>query len=325
MSIGSGLVLGVRGIVGKEVRSRTRGYWRPMLQVTLYLGLVTLAVVAVLGVSLSSTGTLSPTLGETLFSALAAGSVLLIAFMAPGLTAGSISSERERLTLDLLLVTRASPLGLVAGKLAGALLWIAYLLIASLPALAVVNLFGGVPWSRVAAALTVTAATALSYTALGLVLSAVLRRTVLATVLAYAGVLITVIVAPVLAASLSAVSAFSSAGASLLPVVRGASALGLPPLSAWLTFVSPVSAIISVLGGTVGPLQGGAGSGIGLFATYLVRANGPTNASVPVTSLAPWAFYTLLSVLFGIGCLLIAAVAIRPVPLWRVTRTTSDR
>ncbi len=49
----TGLVIGVRGIVGKELRSRTRGYWRPMLQLTIYLGLVTLAVVAVLGVSIS--------------------------------------------------------------------------------------------------------------------------------------------------------------------------------------------------------------------------------------------------------------------------------
>jgi ABC-type transport system involved in multi-copper enzyme maturation permease subunit len=324
MSIGSGLVLGVRGIVGKEVRSRTRGYWRPMLQLTLYLSLVTLGVVAVLGASVSPTGTLSPTLGETLFSALAAGSVLLIAFMAPGLTAASISSERERLTLDLLLVTRASPLGLVTGKLAGALLWIAYLVIASLPALAVVNLFGGVPWSRMAAALTVIAATALGYTALGLVLSAVLRRTVLATVLAYAVVLITVIVAPILGASLSAVSALS-AGGSVLPVTRGVPVLGIPPVSAWLTFISPVSAIVSVLGGAVGPLQGSASGGIGLFTTYLARVSGPAGTTVPVTSLAPWAFYSVLSVVFCIGSLLIAAVAIRPVPLWRGTRMTRDR
>jgi ABC-type transport system involved in multi-copper enzyme maturation permease subunit len=316
MSIGAGLVLGVRGIVGKEVRSRTRGYWRPMLQLTLYLGLVTLGVVVVLSASLSTTGTLSPTLGQTLFSALAAGSVLLIAFMAPGLTAGSISSERERLTLDLLLVTRASPLGLVTGKLAGALLWIAYLVLASLPALAVVNLFGGVPWSRVAAALTVIAATALAYSALGLVLSAVLRRTVLATVLAYAGVLLSVIVAPVLAASLSATSVFGQGG-NLVPVARPAATFGIPPASAWLTFVSPASAIISVLGGPVGSLQGSAIGSIGLFTTYFAHG-------LAVTSLAPWAFYALLSLLFSLACLLVAAVAIQPAPLWRGTRITRD-
>ena len=314
-----GLVLGIRGIVGKELRSRTRGYWRPMLQLTVYLGLVTLAVVAVLGLAVSTTGTLSPTLGETLFAALFVGSVLLIAFMAPGLTTASISGERERLTLDLLLVTRASALGLLAGKWAGALLWIGYLLVASLPALAVVNLFGGVPLLKAAAALAVTAATALAYTALGLALSALMRRTVLATVLAYAAVLLTVVVAPIVATSLS-LSTLSSV-AAVTSTARGAGALGVPPLSAWLTFVSPVTAIISVLGGSVGPLQSNSSAGLNLLASYVTRATGAGQTNVaPVVSLAPWAFYSVLSVLFSVVCLVVAAAAVRPGPLWHRTR-----
>lgn len=313
----TGLVLGVRGIVGKELRSRTRGYWRPMLQLTAYLGLVTLGVVAVLGVSLSATGTLSPTLGEALFSALATGSVLLIAFMAPGLTAASLSGERERLTLDLLLVTRASPLGLVAGKLAGALLWIGYLVVASLPALAVVNLFGGVPLTKAAAALCVIVATALVYTSLGLALSAIFRRTVLATVLAYAAVLLTVVVVPVLSASLSAVAAFSAPTALAGGVRAGGALLGLPPISAWLTFVSPVTAIVSVLGGSVGGLQAGSGTGASVLSTYLGRLGGSAGAGQTVVSLAPWVFYSVLSLVFALICLLVASIAIRPTPLWR--------
>jgi ABC-type transport system involved in multi-copper enzyme maturation permease subunit len=313
VSVGVGVVLGVRGIVGKELRSRTRGYWRPMLQLTVYLGLVLVAVIAVLGVSLSATGTLSPTLGDTLFSALATGSVLLIAFMAPGLTAASISGERERLTLDLLLVTRASPLGLVAGKLAGALLWIVYLLLASLPALAVVNLFGGVPLLKAVAALTVIGATALAYSALGLALSALLRRTVLATVLAYALVLLTVIIVPIVATSLAAVSAFS-AGLPNTPL-RGNGVLGLPPASAWLAFISPLSAMISVLGGTFGPSFGGSGR-ISVLSTYVSRIANAGQVS-EVTSLAPWVFYAVICIVFAVVCVLLAALALQPVPVWR--------
>ncbi len=189
MSVVTGLALGVRGIVGKEVRSRSRG-WRPMLLLTFYLVVLALAVVTVLGVAVAQTGTISPNLGQLLFGALAAGSVLLVAFIAPALTAGALSGERERRTLDLLLVTRASPLGLAAGKLAGAMLWVIYLLVASLPALGIVYLFGGVPLMTVVAALVVTIATALGYSALGLLLSAVFRRTVVATVLAYGAVMV---------------------------------------------------------------------------------------------------------------------------------------
>src|SRR4051812_43489881 len=103
ISVSNGLALGVRGILGKEVRSRTRG-WRPMVVLTVYLLILTVAVVMVLGVAVSSSGTISPWLGQLLFGALAGGSVLLVSFIAPALTAGAISGERERLTLDLMLV-----------------------------------------------------------------------------------------------------------------------------------------------------------------------------------------------------------------------------
>src|SRR5207248_2730473 len=98
------------------------------------------------------------------------------------------------------------------------------------------------PLLRAAAALCVIAATALAYTALGLALSAIFRRTVLATVLSYAGVLLSVIVAPIMALSLSAFASMST-GTVYATATRDIGApLGVPPPSAWLTFVSPVTA-----------------------------------------------------------------------------------
>ncbi len=311
----SGLALGVRGVVGKEVRSRTRG-WRPMLVLTVYLLVLTLAVVAVLGVAVSSSGTISPGLGQLLFAALAAGSAMLVAFIAPGLTAAAISGERERLTLDLLLVTRASPLGLIAGKLAGAMLWIIYLIVASLPALGVVYLFGGVPLSTVGAALVVTLSTALGYCALGLALSAVFRRTAIATVLAYCVVLVTMILLPILAASLGVTAAFSSFAfpvASARAVASpDAPSFGWPPPVAWLTFFSPAMALLSVLGGLLG--QGGPVSvgSVGMFSVYAFRTLGPNGSVEMVTSLAAWVFNGLINVTFAALAVLLAAAWLGP-------------
>ena len=323
-----GLVLGVRGILGKELRSRTRGYWRPMLLLTIYLSVVAVAVVAVLGISVSASGTLSPNLGQSLFTALASGSVLLIAFIAPGLTSGTISGERERRTLDLLLVTRASPLGLVAGKLAGALLWVLYLLIGSLPAMAIVNLFGGVPLAVAAASISVAVATAISYSALGLLLSALVRRTVLATVLAYAVVLVTVIVLPIVNLSLRLVG---DVGGFFFPPAGGAFGvtlgntpdtppLGLPPANAWPGFMSPVSALISTLGGSPGLFGSPTLGRVGPLSAYVSRQPTPGVPAEFVTSLAPWAFYCVLSVLFAILAMLLAAFVLRPAPAWRSRR-----
>jgi hypothetical protein len=193
-----------------------------------------------------------------------------------------------------------------------------YLLVASLPALGVVSLFGGVPPLQAAAGLAVTVATAASYAALGLVLSAVLHRTVLATVLAYGVLLVTLTLLPIMGASLSLSSVFASGGVTLPGLPSGQ--LGVPPASAWLTFISPISAIISVLGGGSGPLLGGAGGGASLLATYIVRPAGTATDVRTVTSLAPWVFYSLLSLGFAVVCVFVAAFALRPARLrfgWR--------
>jgi hypothetical protein len=311
----TGVAIGVRGIVGKDVRSRTRG-WRPMLLLTFYLAVLTLAVVAVLGIAVGSTGTISPNLGQLLFSALAGGSVLLVAFIAPALTAGSVSGERERRTLDLLLVTRASPLGLATGKLAGALLWVAYLMVASLPALGIVYLFGGVPIGTVAAALVVSMSTALGYSALGLLLSALFRRTVVATVLAYGVVLVTTVVLPIISASLGfsgLISSFYFQGGSRAGPFGDMPPFGWPPASAWLTFVSPVMSLIAVLGSLFGAVATGyAGSAIGFISVYAVQRTDAVPPIQMVSSLAPWVFNTLFNVSFAGLALILTARTLRP-------------
>ena len=306
----SGLAIGVQGIVGKDVRSRTRG-WRPMLVLTIYLIVLTLGVVGVLGITVSSWGAIYPTLGQVLFAALAGGSVLLVAFIAPGLTAGAVSGERERLTLDLLLVTRASPLGLITGKLAGAMLWVLYLIVASLPALGVVYLFGGVPLSMVGAALVVTLSTALGYSALGLVLSAVVQRTAIATVVAYGMVLITTVVLPIVGVTLgTAVAANRLSGATRSLLAPSDMAFGVPSSLAWLTFASPAMALLSVLSGILVPGISGSSLTVGTLAVYAVK--GPGGDVVPVISLSAWVFNALINLTFAVFAVVLAAWWVAP-------------
>jgi ABC-type transport system involved in multi-copper enzyme maturation permease subunit len=319
---GSGLLFGVRGIVGKEVRSRTRG-WRPMILLTTYLLLLATGVVAMLAIGVSSTGTISPQLGQLLFSTLAAGSVLLVAFISPALTAGAVSGERERMTLDLMLVTRASALGLMAGKLLGALLWILYLLVASLPALGIVYLFGGVPPMTVLAALVVTISTAVCYTSLGLACSALFRRTAVATVLAYGLVLLTMVLLPILAVvfGLESIASTGIPSRSALSVAP----FGWPPAYVWLTFASPAIALVSVLGGQLSQTSAGVGTVVGPLSVYAVRsaATGGISNVETVTSLAAWVFNALMSFGFAVLALLLAARWVNPRRRSRVRRVGS--
>src|SRR5512133_3836877 len=232
----AGLLLGLRSLVGKEMRSRSRG-WRPVLILTGYLGLLTISVAGFLGLVGKVGGVISPTIGTQLFSALAMGSVLLLAFITPALTVGAVSGERERRTLDLLLVTRSSPLGLAAGKLAGSLLYVVYLLAASLPAFALVYLFGGVPALYLGMVLAVAVMTALAHASLGLFLSALLRRTIVASVVAYLLVLFMVFGLP-----------FVSAVAMVSQQARmGVQQFGGPPPA--FMYASPRTSLTSVLPG----------------------------------------------------------------------------
>jgi ABC-type transport system involved in multi-copper enzyme maturation permease subunit len=213
-----GLNLGVRGLVAKELRARSRG-WRPALLLTAYLGILALAVTGFLALVNRVGGTMPPNVGAQLFSTLMLVVVLLLAFITPSLTAGAVSGERERRTLDLLLVTRSSTLGLAAGKLAGSLVYVLFLLAASLPAFALVYLFGGVPPRYLVLALVVAITTAITHASIGLLLSSVFKRTALATALTYFVVI--VLVFGISLASMVASIAAASQSPSAPPFATG--------------------------------------------------------------------------------------------------------
>jgi len=343
--LGSGLAYGVRGQLGKELRSRSRG-WRPVWVLTVYLGLLTLVVAGFLGLSGQASGIISPSLGTSLFSALAVGAVLLLAFITPALTAGAISGERERRTLDLLLVTRASALGLASGKLFGSLFYILFLLVAALPAFALVYLFGGVPPIYVAMVLAVAAVTALAHAALGLLLSAVLKRTLVASVAAYLIVLALVFGLPIAGAVQGASAraeqavAISAAGpAPRPPFAVGTTAppadVAFPP--APYLYASPLLSLMSMLpggGSSVGAmvlsgvaggsyyLSGGpppppsAAASLGLHSLYTTGRDPATGQAEQVRAWAPWVYHFAFSALFTVLCLVGAAVALAPVKPW---------
>ncbi|TAK36261.1 MAG: ABC transporter permease [Chloroflexota bacterium] len=364
-AFGRGLMLGLRGLLAKELRSRSRGL-RPLLLLTGYLAALTLGIVGFLTL-IGQSDSIPPAIGLYLFSTLSVGAVLLLAFITPALTAGAISGERERRTLDLLLVTRASALGLVSGKLLASLFYILFLLVASLPAFALVYLFGGVPLRYLGMVMAVAAVTALTHAALGLLLSALLRRTIFASVVAYLLVLLLVFGLPFVVA-LSTV-ALGRAGASVgsttvvsRPSFGGVSTTSmtmtptgapaqpttpprvLAPPSAYI-YASPLLSLASVLPAgesvvgniTRGMLlaSGGYGAQSGgpafsqtrtLFhSLYVVGYDPATGQPITVIAWAPWVYHFLLSGAFTVFCLLGAALTLMPIKPWRAWRIRRRR
>ncbi len=324
----SGLALGLLGLLGKEVRSRGRG-WRPVLILTGYLGLLTVGVAGFLALLGRAGGVISPAFGTQLFSALASGCVLMLAFITPALTVGAVSGERERRTLDLLLVTRASPLGLAGGKLVGSLCYVLFLLAASLPAFALVYLFGGVPALYVGMVFAVAGVTALAHASLGLLLSALLKRTIVASVVAYLLVLLVVFGLPFLSALVSVTQLARTGGQPFT---------GPPPPYMYL---SPLVSLTSVLP-TGSPVTGvplvgdlmriflmGGSLAYGISApptpditqaVYVVSVDQVTGQPVTVTRLAPWVYHFAYSGALSFLSLALTALLLAPVKPWRAWR-----
>ena len=180
---------GMAAVGVKELRGRMRGK-RAFVILTVHLLLVagfawmieSIAERAYSG-GFNSSFSASAEIGRQLFTGIIFLLTLITLILAPASTAGAISLEREKQTLDLLVTTPISSLAIILGKLLSALSWILLLLLASIPVVALVFTFGGVGPDDVVKAYVVLLGTAVFYGAVGLFVSALVRRTQAATIL----------------------------------------------------------------------------------------------------------------------------------------------
>ncbi len=202
--LGDGFVrlgIGIVAVGTKELRGRMRGR-RAFAILTLYLVLLAIFSWGIYefqrdAAAMSNFGgefgiapvAIAPQIGQALFTGLLLVETVLVIVLAPAFTTGAISLERERQTLDLLVTTPLSSLGLVIGKLGSALAYVFLLIFASLPMAAVVFLFGGVGPDDLIRAYVLLVCFAVGFGAIGLFISALVKRTQVATVLTYLTIL----------------------------------------------------------------------------------------------------------------------------------------
>ena len=188
---------GIAAIGVKELRGRMRGR-RAFVSVTVYVLIVAgfaWMVGRILEDSARQNFAFDPTyqsasIGRGIFAALMILQTLMIAILAPASTAGTISGERERQTLDLLAVTPISSVAIVVGKLLSALTWVFVLITASIPVAALVFVYGGVAPDDLLRGYLMLFVEAIAFGALGVFFSALVRRSGAATGLTFVGVLI---------------------------------------------------------------------------------------------------------------------------------------
>jgi len=136
--------------------------------------------------------------GKVVFGAVVGVQVFLAAFIGPAFTAGTISGEKERQTYDLLRTTLLPARSLVTGKLLSALSYVGLLLAASLPLHGIAFMLGGLSFTEFFISQLMISVAALAYSLWGLYISTMMRSTLSATVVTYAGTLFMLIGIPFL-------------------------------------------------------------------------------------------------------------------------------
>jgi len=113
----------------------------------------------------------------------------LVLFTVPALTATSISGEREKQTLEILLTTKLSPLQIILGKLASSISMMVLLAFSSLPILALVFSIGGITFKDLLEFMLLIVVTAIFVGSIGVFFSTLFKKTTAATVSTYGAIL----------------------------------------------------------------------------------------------------------------------------------------
>jgi len=171
--------------------------------ITVYLLLMSLLVGLVyLGLASSANNVgnsgMVQTVGKVVFGIVVGVEMMMVCFVAPALTAGAISSERERQTYDLLQTTLLPARSLVLGKLTSAISFLLLLLVVGFPLQSLASLFGGVAIGEVLVAFLLLIVTAFTFSAIGLLISSLMRSTLASTVISYVAAIIVVFGEPTL-------------------------------------------------------------------------------------------------------------------------------
>lgn len=130
--------------------------------------------------------------GQVLFvyMALVFLEAMMVAFLVPSFTAGSIAGEREKQTLDILLTTPMRPGEIVWGKLFASVCMVVLLVISSLPILSLIYTIGGVSLMEMLQFVGLIIVAAIYLGSIGVWASTFIRRTVPATVFTFGGLVI---------------------------------------------------------------------------------------------------------------------------------------
>jgi len=126
-----------------------------------------------------------PQITITIYNLLSGIQLALIILLVPAITAGQINGERERQTLDLMLVTKMSTFTIVVGKLLSSLMLVLLMIVASVPVFGAFVYFGAVSPAKLLEQTLFMLVTATMAGSVSILCSIVFKRAMVAYVFSY--------------------------------------------------------------------------------------------------------------------------------------------
>ncbi|USG64943.1 ABC transporter permease [Brevibacillus ruminantium] len=271
-----------------ELKLRMRTKRSPWV-ITLYLLVLGTVALTFIFLLTGAGSYYDPNQTRGLFMMLSLLQLAMICFVVPGLTAGVISGERERQTLSILLTTNISATKLILGKWLASLSFMTFLVFATIPLYAIIFLYGGVSPVQLLQVFGFYVVTMLGLGSVGVLLSTLIKRTGIATVVSYA-----------------LVFGYSAGTSVLAEVIREMIRYqwrvknitnGIFPI--WpdlLHSLNPLFAMLGIFG--EGPFRG-------------LRGSGSTNYTI--LPLDPYVIYCLFFAAITLICLSLSIYLIKPV------------
>ncbi|WP_016839571.1 ABC transporter permease [Ureibacillus thermosphaericus] len=173
-------------VLMKELKLRFRAF-KSFSGLMFYLAVLIIFVSGFLLIftQFSISGFFVPSNSFTMFSVLSVLQMALVMFITPGLTAGAISTEREKQTLNILLTTTQSSSQIIIGKLLSSVAFLILMLIAGLPLYSIVFLFGGVSPGQFFTMFFFYLVTLIAIGSIGIMFSTITKRTIISMIATY--------------------------------------------------------------------------------------------------------------------------------------------
>lgn len=176
----------INPVLEKEFRLRMRTIRSP-LAVLFYLAAMSLLALGFMYMIMNNYGysAFNPRRSQELFYFISGAQLVLICFMVPGLTAGVISGEREKQTLNILLTTQQSSTTIILSKLFSSLSFMVVIIVATLPIYSIVFLYGGISPVQLVSVFMFYLFMMIMLGSIGVLFSTLFKKTMVAVIMTY--------------------------------------------------------------------------------------------------------------------------------------------